>query len=201
MIVALVLAATAVWMTWDTRTQLQGLEQVLVRRQQGSADQSAEALVLARQAQEISRDSAAKAALLEARLAEVALQRGQLDDLIQSLIGLALRRLNVSTGREFLHEAAAGHRLRQRLMKADADAFTTIVTVQEITQGWTAEINRKNPGRPQIYAHRQFHDAVAQAATPHCACITTLPDRIGEVVLVVNGSRLCCGMAGSRKQP
>jgi uroporphyrin-III C-methyltransferase len=85
MVVALVLAATAVWMTWDTRTQLQGLEQVLVRRQQGSADQSAEALVLARQAQEISRDSAAKAALLEARLAEVALQRGQLDDLIQSL--------------------------------------------------------------------------------------------------------------------
>ncbi len=84
-LVALVLAATAVWMTWDARTQLHGLEQELVRRQQGSADQSAEALVLAKQAQEISRDSAAKAALLEARLAEVALQRGQLDDLIQSL--------------------------------------------------------------------------------------------------------------------
>jgi len=84
-LVAVVLAATAVWMTWDTRTQLHSLEQELVRRQQGSADQSAEALVLARQAQEVSRDSAAKAALLEARLAEVALQRGQLDDLIQSL--------------------------------------------------------------------------------------------------------------------
>ena len=85
MVVALVLAATAVWMTWDTRTQLQGLEQELVRRQQGSAEQSAEALVLARQAQEVSRDSAAKAALLEAKVAETALQRGQLDELIQSL--------------------------------------------------------------------------------------------------------------------
>jgi uroporphyrin-3 C-methyltransferase len=85
LLVTLVLGATAVWMTWDTRNQLQGLEQELVRRQQGSADQSAEALVLAKQAQEVSRDSAAKAALLEARLAEVALQRGQLDDLIQSL--------------------------------------------------------------------------------------------------------------------
>src|SRR6185295_14123832 len=41
--------------------------------------------VMARQAQEVARDSAAKVALLEARLAEVAIQRSQLEDLIQSL--------------------------------------------------------------------------------------------------------------------
>jgi uroporphyrin-3 C-methyltransferase len=41
--------------------------------------------MLARQAQEGMRDSAAKLALLEARVAEVVIQRGQLEDLIQSL--------------------------------------------------------------------------------------------------------------------
>lgn len=85
LLIAVVLAATASWMTWDTRTQLHELERELVRRQQGSADQSAEARVLAKQADEVARDSAAKTALLEARVAEVALQRSQLDELIQSL--------------------------------------------------------------------------------------------------------------------
>ena len=41
--------------------------------------------LLARQAQDATRDAAAKVALLEARLAEVALQRGQLEELVQSL--------------------------------------------------------------------------------------------------------------------
>ena len=41
--------------------------------------------MLARQAQEGMRDAAAKVALLEARVAEVAVQRSQLEDLIQSL--------------------------------------------------------------------------------------------------------------------
>jgi uroporphyrin-3 C-methyltransferase len=41
--------------------------------------------MLAKQAQEGMRDSAAKVALLEAGVAEVAMQRGQLEELIQSL--------------------------------------------------------------------------------------------------------------------
>jgi uroporphyrin-3 C-methyltransferase len=84
-LLSVVLAATASWMTWDTRSQLHELERELVRRQQGSADQSAEARVLAKQADEVARDTAAKTALLEGRVAEVALQRSQLDELIQSL--------------------------------------------------------------------------------------------------------------------
>ena len=44
------------------------------------------------------------------------------------------------------------------------------MTAQEITQGWAAEINRKKPGRSQIYAYRQFHDAVDDFAE-----ITILP--------------------------
>jgi len=80
---ALALAAGA--LAWNTRGQLADLERELVRRQQASADQSAEARVLASEARDVSRDTAAKTALLDAKLAEVALQRGQLDDLLQSL--------------------------------------------------------------------------------------------------------------------
>ncbi len=80
---ALALAVGA--LAWNTRGQLADLERELVRRQQASADQSAEARVLATEARDVSRDTAAKTALLDAKLAEVALQRGQLDDLLQSL--------------------------------------------------------------------------------------------------------------------
>lgn len=61
------------------------LEQELVRRQQDSQMQASEARMLAKQAQEGMREAAAKVALLDARVAEVAIQRGQLEDLIQSL--------------------------------------------------------------------------------------------------------------------
>lgn len=79
------LALVAGLLAWNTRSQLADLERELVRRQQSSADQSAEARVLATEARDVSRDTAAKTALLDAKLAEVALQRGQLDDLLQSL--------------------------------------------------------------------------------------------------------------------
>ena len=81
----LVLALFAGGLAWTTRSELADLERELVRRQQTSADQSAEARVLATEARDVSRDTAAKTALLDAKLAEVALQRGQLDDLLQSL--------------------------------------------------------------------------------------------------------------------
>ena len=61
------------------------LEQELVRRQQEGAAKITEARMLAKQAQEVTGESAAKVALLEARVAEVAVQRAQLEELIQSL--------------------------------------------------------------------------------------------------------------------
>ncbi len=61
------------------------LEQELVRRQQESAGKVTEARAFAKQAQESAGATAAKTALLEARVAEVSVQRSQLDDLIQSL--------------------------------------------------------------------------------------------------------------------
>ncbi len=80
----LVVAAT-LGLAWSAQQRVRKLEQELVRRQQDSQAQSGEARLLAKRADETARESAAKVTLLEARLAEVAIQRTQLEDLIQSL--------------------------------------------------------------------------------------------------------------------
>lgn len=77
------LCAAAVMYAWNTQQRVKGLEQQLVKRQDDSSAQAAEAQMLARQAQDSSRDAAAKVALLEARVAEATVQRTQLEELIQ----------------------------------------------------------------------------------------------------------------------
>lgn len=79
------LAAAALVFSWRADQRVTHLEQELVRRQQESAGQSTEARLLAKQADEGARETAAKLALLEAKVAEVAVQRTQLEDVIQSL--------------------------------------------------------------------------------------------------------------------
>ena len=70
---------------WTTQHRVRALEQELVRRQADSQGQAAEARMLAKQAQDLSRDAAAKVSLVDVRVTEAALQRSQLEDLIQSL--------------------------------------------------------------------------------------------------------------------
>ncbi|HEU4458570.1 MAG TPA: uroporphyrinogen-III C-methyltransferase [Methylibium sp.] len=84
-IVALVLAAVALAVAWQGQQRLQLLEQELVRRQQESANLAAQAKLLADQSQVLAREAVAKATLLDTRVAEVGAQRGQVDELIQSL--------------------------------------------------------------------------------------------------------------------
>jgi len=79
------LAVAALWLAWQTSQRTRALEQELVRRQQDSQTLATEARVLARQAQDVSRDAAAKVALLESRVAENTLQRSQLEELLQAL--------------------------------------------------------------------------------------------------------------------
>ena len=79
------LAAAAVVLAWSTQQRVKSLETELVKRQQASDSQATEARTLARQAELTARESGAKMALLEARVAETALQRTQIEELIQSL--------------------------------------------------------------------------------------------------------------------
>lgn len=79
------LAAAALVLAWNTQQRVRALESELVKRQQDSGALAAEARLLAGQAQEGTRDAAAKLALLEARVAETSMQRTQIEELIQSM--------------------------------------------------------------------------------------------------------------------
>jgi uncharacterized protein HemX len=79
------LAIVAIVFAWRADQRVRSSERELVKRQQDSALQVTEATLLARQAQEGAREAQAKVALLEARLNEVAIQRGQLEALAQSV--------------------------------------------------------------------------------------------------------------------
>ncbi len=81
----LLVAGAAVMIAWTSQQRVSALQQELVRRQQDSQGQAAEAHMIAKQAQDTVRETAAKLALLEARVAEVGVQRSQLEDLMQSL--------------------------------------------------------------------------------------------------------------------
>lgn len=70
---------------WRAQRQVGLLEQELVRRQEASQNQALEAQMLSRQSSDMVRDFAAKVALLEAKVADVSLQRTQLEELVQSL--------------------------------------------------------------------------------------------------------------------
>lgn len=72
-------------LAWSTHARLQVLEPELVRRQQGAQDQVAEARMLSKQAYDNATETAAKLALTDAKVAESAVQRSQVDDLVASL--------------------------------------------------------------------------------------------------------------------
>lgn len=65
--------------------KLSGIQEHLARQSADATTISVEARAVAKNAQDVARDAAAKAAFIETRLGEVALQRGQLDELMQSL--------------------------------------------------------------------------------------------------------------------
>jgi len=70
---------------WKTSQRVEAIEKELVQRLDEGQKQSSQAQMLARQSQDSVLAASAKVALLEARLAEVAIQRTQLEDLMRSM--------------------------------------------------------------------------------------------------------------------
>jgi len=144
-VVALVVAL-ALWQ------KVGGMQEQLARQSADALAQSMEARTLARQAQEVVRDTAGRLALTETRVAEVALQRSQLEELMQSLsrsrdenlvvdiesaVRLALQQAQVTGNVQPLLAALKAGDLRvaraaqprlaplQRAMQRDADRLRT----------------------------------------------------------------------------
>ncbi|MEO5669669.1 MAG: uroporphyrinogen-III C-methyltransferase [Ramlibacter sp.] len=76
------LALAASVMLWQ---KLSTIQEQLARQSQEAGTTSIEARAMAKQAQELARDTAARQALTESRLGEVSLQRTQIEELMQSL--------------------------------------------------------------------------------------------------------------------
>lgn len=77
-----VLALLMVALLWQ---KVAGMQEQLARQSAEAQSQSLEARALAKEAVSLAQDAAARAAVLDSRLSEVALQRSQLDELMQSM--------------------------------------------------------------------------------------------------------------------
>ncbi|MEJ8846405.1 uroporphyrinogen-III C-methyltransferase [Variovorax rhizosphaerae] len=148
-------AVVALVMAFNLGQKVDSMQEQLARQSADALAQATEARALARQAQETVRDTAARLALAETRIAEVALQRSQLEELMQSLsrsrdenlvvdidsaVRLALQQAEVTGNVEPLLAAlkagdqriarAAQPRLAplQRAMQRDADRIRTIAS-------------------------------------------------------------------------
>jgi uroporphyrin-III C-methyltransferase len=82
MIAALAISMLASFYLWRKLTNMQ---EHLARQSADATNLSVEARSLAKNAQEVAREASARSSLNETRLSEVALQRSQLDELMQSL--------------------------------------------------------------------------------------------------------------------
>lgn len=85
LLLSLVLAAAGLGASGLLWQRLATIQEQLARQSADAGAQSVEARTLARQAQDATRETAARLAVMEARVGEVALQRSQLEELMQSL--------------------------------------------------------------------------------------------------------------------
>lgn len=62
---------------------------------------------------------------------------------------------------ELVHDTVLGGRLKQRFLRRAAQVFTTIITAQEVTEGWCAFIRKQKAGSPkQIHGYQQFQHSL-----------------------------------------
>lgn len=102
------------------------MQEQLARQSQDAGQQSLEAKAWAKQAQDTVKDNAARLALLESRLGEVALQRGQLEDLIQSL--------SRSRDENLLVDIEAGLRMAQQQAQLTGSTEPLLATLKSAQQ-------------------------------------------------------------------
>ncbi len=62
---------------------------------------------------------------------------------------------------ELVHDTVLGERLKQRFVERSAQVFTTIITAQEVTEGWCAFIRKQKAGSAkQIHGYQQFQHSL-----------------------------------------
>jgi uroporphyrin-III C-methyltransferase len=172
-VVGLMLAVAALGLAWTTQQRVKTLEQELVRRQTDSQTQAAEARVLARAAQDLARETAAKTALLEARVAEASMQRSQVEELLQSVS--RSRDENVVAD----VEAAVRVALQQSALTGSAEPL--VATLKQADER-LARYNQPRLERVRRAVNRDLDRVKALGATD----ISSLAVRLDEAVRLVD---------------
>jgi uroporphyrin-3 C-methyltransferase len=160
-------------MAWNTQQRVRLLEQELARRQQASGEQATEARLLARQASDTARDVAAKVGVLEDRVAESALQRSQVEDLMQSLS--RSRDENVLAD----VESAVRVAMQQAQLTGSADPITTVLKQAD------ERLARYNQPRLERVRRAVARDLDRSRTTP-AIDVPALTIRLDEVVRLVD---------------
>jgi uroporphyrin-III C-methyltransferase len=167
------LCAAALMYAWNTQQRVKGLEQLMVKRQEDSGAQAAEAQMLAKQAQESSRDAAAKLALLEARVAEASLQRTQLEDLIQSM--------SRSRDENVLADVEASIRVALQQTAITGSAEPLVIALKQAEE----RLARQNQPRLEGVRRAIVQD-LERVRTAGAVDVSTLAIRLDEVVRLVD---------------
>lgn len=157
-------------MLWQ---KLGTIQEQLARQSADSGATSIEARALARQAQEIARDAAARQAVLESRLTEVALQRSQLEGLMQSL--------SRSQDENLVVNIEAALRLAQQQTQLTGSAEPLLAALRE------AEQRMARAGQPRLARLRAA--VVRDIARIRAASVTDVPGvlaRLDELVRQVD---------------
>lgn len=175
-----VLTVVSLVLVWNTQQRLRSLEAELVRRQQTSQDQATEARLLARQARDTSADVAAKLALIETRVAESALQRSQVEELMQSLS--RSRDENVVAD----VEAAVRVALQQSTITGSAEPLVAVLKQSD------ERLARYNQPRLERVRRAVARD-LDRARAAQVVDVPTLSIRLDEAVRVVDELPLVAG--------
>lgn len=69
--------------------------------------------------------------------------------------------LDTSHFAELVHDTVLGRRLKRRFAERDAQVFTTIISAQEVTEGWCAFIRKQKAGSgKQLHGYQQFQHSM-----------------------------------------
>ena len=62
---------------------------------------------------------------------------------------------------ELVHDTGCGVRLKQRCTKQRAEVLTTVITAQEVCEGWSAFIRKQKAGsEKQLHGYAQFQHSL-----------------------------------------
>jgi len=172
-VLAMAITVIALAVSWQTQRRVKSLERELVLRQESSQRDAADARAAARTAQEMAQDAAAKSALLDARVSEAAMQRSQVEELLQSVA--RSRDENVVAD----VEAAIRVALQQSALTGSAEPL--VLTLKQADER-LARYNQPRLERVRRAIGRDLERTRAQGSVD----IATLAARLDEAVRLVD---------------